>query len=142
MKSSMSIIHSPQVLRAFPPVEKVRAYLGREGFIDFPVWLDVIRMVMRRPGGNVLYTPFQHKPRYQHGKFKCRFIQGLVTKAVTIPTELALVFHGKPMIGFGLFDYRTDVIRIAFVFYSIENNVGWCGHSKNGRFRSGFEIDI
>jgi len=70
---------SPQVLRAFPPVEKVRAYLGREGFIDFPVWLDVIGVVMRRPVSHVLYTPFHDHPRYQHGKLKGWFIQGLVT---------------------------------------------------------------
>jgi len=120
----------------------VRAYLCREGFIDFPVWLDVIGMVMRSAGGNVLYTPFHDESRYQHGKFKSRFIQWSVTKTVTIPTELALIPNWIATPGFSLFHHGANIIRVAVVFYPIQYNVSGRGHGQESWLTPGLEIDI
>jgi len=98
----------------------VRPYLRREGFIDFPFRLDVISVVMSRPVGHVLYTPFHDQPRYQHGKFKSRFIQWSVTKTVTTPTELALIPNWIATPGFSLFNHGANIIRVAVVLYPIQ----------------------
>jgi hypothetical protein len=138
----MSIILSPQVSGAFPPVEKVRAYPGREGFIDFPVWLDVISMIVSRAVGHVLYTPFHDESRYQHGKFKSRFIQWSVTKAVTIPTELALIPNWVAPPGFSLFNHGANIIGVAVVLYPIQYDKCGRSHRQESWFTPGLEINI
>lgn len=102
------------------------SYPPGEGFGGSPLRLNIVRMVVRAASGWVWDNAIDNQTCDMHGPGKCLAVSGVVTEAVTVPTELARISDRMTFPVLALCDDRASVVRVARVTHSIQDNMGHC----------------